>query len=410
MRTTGVAVSVLRNSATRDTTSSRPTWCLSARSPERWITGPSAMGSENGTPSSITSAPAPARACISGTVTPGAGSPAVMYGISAFFRSRASRSKVVWILDTLANHRELGSATADTGRLLVEAADALLRRGEILRIDFETGETAAVLHRGHSRRAAPHEGIEHPPLRRRAGEHHALDDLQRLLRRMVGSLRVLAMQARYAPHVLGVIPDLEPLLAHEDRARTRFFCLGVVGNAHAIDVEVVLARFREQPDRVVHRGKLARASPHARHFPVPDDLVDHQQPGLEVTEHFRTVLPGEKNVKAASRFQLGNDRIDPAPAEIEIGLAVEAIRIVAVVLPQAVGRIGDDEIDARVPHASDALEEIEVDQIRATCTRMRAQNLIPDFSATVCMSLSPRPERLTSRILSFGKVGASFAA
>ena len=31
--------------------------------------------------------------------------------------------------------------------------------------------------------------------------------------------------------------------------------------------------------------------------------------------------------------------------------------------------------------------------------------LDPGFSATVCMSLSPRPERLTSRILSLGRVG-----
>jgi hypothetical protein len=31
------------------------------------------------------------------------------------------------------------------------------------------------------------------------------------------------------------------------------------------------------------------------------------------------------------------------------------------------------------------------------------QNWMPDFSATVCMSLSPRPERLTSRILSLGQ-------
>ena len=38
------------------------------------------------------------------------------------------------------------------------------------------------------------------------------------------------------------------------------------------------------------------------------------------------------------------------------------------------------------------------------------QNLMPDFSATVCMSLSPRPERLTSSSLSFARVGASLAA
>ena len=38
------------------------------------------------------------------------------------------------------------------------------------------------------------------------------------------------------------------------------------------------------------------------------------------------------------------------------------------------------------------------------------QNWMPDFSATVCISLSPRPDRLTSRTLSFGGVGASLAA
>jgi len=38
------------------------------------------------------------------------------------------------------------------------------------------------------------------------------------------------------------------------------------------------------------------------------------------------------------------------------------------------------------------------------------EGIIPDFSATVCISLSPRPERLTSRILSFGSVVASLAA
>ena len=41
----------------------------SARSDARWITGPSAIGSENGTPSSMMSAPASTSACISGTVT-----------------------------------------------------------------------------------------------------------------------------------------------------------------------------------------------------------------------------------------------------------------------------------------------------------------------------------------------------
>ena len=65
----------------------------SARSLERWITGPSAIGSENGTPSSRMSAPASTSACISGTVSGGAGSPAVMNGISALRRARGAAAR-----------------------------------------------------------------------------------------------------------------------------------------------------------------------------------------------------------------------------------------------------------------------------------------------------------------------------
>ena len=51
----------------------RPQRALGAR----WITGPSAIGSENGTPSSIRSAPPRSSASTSGTVASGVGSPAV---------------------------------------------------------------------------------------------------------------------------------------------------------------------------------------------------------------------------------------------------------------------------------------------------------------------------------------------
>src|SRR3546814_18772854 len=47
------------------------------------MVGPSAIGSENGTPSSITSAPASTSACMTGTSDSSEGSPAVMKGISA---------------------------------------------------------------------------------------------------------------------------------------------------------------------------------------------------------------------------------------------------------------------------------------------------------------------------------------
>src|SRR5512135_323354 len=65
-----------------------------ARSEARWMVGPSAMGSENGTPSSITSAPASTRVCIRATVCLGAGSPAVMKGIRALLPCCLRREKV----------------------------------------------------------------------------------------------------------------------------------------------------------------------------------------------------------------------------------------------------------------------------------------------------------------------------
>ena len=92
--TIGVIASSSRNAATMVRTSSRPTPLASARSDARWTTGPSAIGSENGTPSSITSAPAEVSARISGTVAASEGSPAVMYGISAARPAPRSLSKV----------------------------------------------------------------------------------------------------------------------------------------------------------------------------------------------------------------------------------------------------------------------------------------------------------------------------
>src|ERR1700681_818956 len=94
MSTTGVVESVRRNSATIPRTSRNPTLCFNARSEERWITGPSAMGSENGTPSSITSAPFFTSACITATVCRGLGSPAVTKAMSAERRAARIFSKV----------------------------------------------------------------------------------------------------------------------------------------------------------------------------------------------------------------------------------------------------------------------------------------------------------------------------
>src|SRR5690348_13155904 len=97
MRTTGVRVSPERNAVTMAMTSESATPSARARSDARWITGPSAIGSEKGTPSSIASAPAATSAFISGTVVAGDGSPAVTYGINAVRPAERSRANVASI-------------------------------------------------------------------------------------------------------------------------------------------------------------------------------------------------------------------------------------------------------------------------------------------------------------------------
>ena len=74
----GVFWSWVRKARTISSTCGMPIPKASARSPERWITGPSALGSEKGTPNSITSAPPRTMACISSGVMSANGKPAVM--------------------------------------------------------------------------------------------------------------------------------------------------------------------------------------------------------------------------------------------------------------------------------------------------------------------------------------------
>src|ERR1051326_207974 len=69
-----------RNSATASSAPRSVAPAASARSEERGRTGPSAIGSLKGMPSSIMSAPARSRASSSGTVSAGSGSPNVRNG------------------------------------------------------------------------------------------------------------------------------------------------------------------------------------------------------------------------------------------------------------------------------------------------------------------------------------------
>src|SRR5829696_1722769 len=72
---------------------SKRTPCSSARCELAWITGPSASGSENGTPTSTTSAPAASRPWRRATLRAGSGWPAVTYGTKARRPSRRSCAK-----------------------------------------------------------------------------------------------------------------------------------------------------------------------------------------------------------------------------------------------------------------------------------------------------------------------------
>src|SRR5688572_32922568 len=81
------------------------------------MTGPSAIGSENGTPSSMTSAPAAASACITGTVASSDGSPAVTNGTRALRPWALSEAKrelmrfigiFLFLIEPLSRLRERG--------------------------------------------------------------------------------------------------------------------------------------------------------------------------------------------------------------------------------------------------------------------------------------------------------------
>src|SRR6266705_6359214 len=80
MMMTGTSTAAPR---TRSSTRATVMPCSSAVWVVRWIVGPSASGSENGTPTSTKSAPASATRRSASSEAAGVGKPAVRYGISA---------------------------------------------------------------------------------------------------------------------------------------------------------------------------------------------------------------------------------------------------------------------------------------------------------------------------------------
>src|ERR1700730_7563691 len=115
MSTIGVAPSPARKAPTMASVFASVWPALSARCDDSWIAGPSAIGSVNGMPSSITSAPAAGSARRIASEVSGSGSPAVRNATSAarpsFFNSAKQRSiRVVIVAPALG--RSVGQAFA----------------------------------------------------------------------------------------------------------------------------------------------------------------------------------------------------------------------------------------------------------------------------------------------------------
>src|SRR5215475_12581736 len=111
MSTSGVASSVLRKARTSASVFFSVCPALSARCDDAWIAGPSAIGSVNGMPSSITSAPAFGSALMSASDVSLSGSPAVRKVTSAARPCAFSSAKRVSIRVVMAG-QSLGSSLA----------------------------------------------------------------------------------------------------------------------------------------------------------------------------------------------------------------------------------------------------------------------------------------------------------
>src|SRR3954468_17862982 len=121
-------------------TSSSRTPFDSAAVAAAWITGPSASGSENGTPSSSTSPPATAAARAASRDVSTSGKPPIRYGISAARLPLASaKAADSWSLI----ERE------DLGQILVAAAGERHQVERRLRVLHEPGQRVGRLERGH---------------------------------------------------------------------------------------------------------------------------------------------------------------------------------------------------------------------------------------------------------------------
>src|ERR1700687_1593195 len=133
MSTTGVALLWLRNSFASASTSRSPTPWARARSEERWMTGPSAIGSDNGNPSSIKSATAATSAWRIATVRCGVGSPAVTNGMSAGRPRARNFSNTAAIRLTAERSKDDSGGFRHSVHVLVAASGQIHEEGLVFR-------------------------------------------------------------------------------------------------------------------------------------------------------------------------------------------------------------------------------------------------------------------------------------
>src|SRR2546426_2852337 len=84
-------------------------------------------------------------------------------------------------------------STVVAASVAIQRCQALLYHFTIFSIQLEADKIAAAAARSHRRGAAAHERVEHHAARRAGRLDHSLDDFERLLGRVVGPLRMLAV-------------------------------------------------------------------------------------------------------------------------------------------------------------------------------------------------------------------------
>src|SRR5580765_7955595 len=135
-----------------------PTPWRRAHSEARWMSGPSAIGSENGTPTSTASAPARSTARSSSSVRSSDGNPAVRYGIKPVAVAREANA------GPMRDAREASGARV-TMRVAAGAGATSVRRAERIPVAVATAHRVQLERRAHVAHLDPEQRVRARPPR-----------------------------------------------------------------------------------------------------------------------------------------------------------------------------------------------------------------------------------------------------